>query len=94
MRKVERKMKPIEELYNGTLLPIEQFGYSDSQEWKVIHNEILNEEKGLLENLNEEQKKSYIKIKELKNRAEGLEQSRMFHFAFRLGCRIIIDIYN
>lgn len=87
-------MGAIQELYSGRLLPSENFGFTDNLECKELYNKISVIERQLLSGFNENQKNEYQKIKELKARAENLEQDRMFEYAFKIGCRMIIDIFN
>lgn len=84
----------IEDLFNNATSFAEGFGYSSDREWRMLNEE--SEELILrLDNLlNNEEKLLFKNILEIRLRMSGLELDRMFVYGFRMGARLVADIYN
>ncbi|SHJ96978.1 hypothetical protein SAMN02745248_01456 [Hathewaya proteolytica DSM 3090] len=84
----------IEDLFNNATSFTEGFGYPSDREWRMLNEE--SEELILrLDNLlNNEEKLLFKNILEIRLRMSGLELDRMFVYGFRMGARLIADIYN
>lgn len=84
----------IEDLFNNATSFTEGFGYFSDREWRMLNEE--SEELILrLDNLlNNEEKLLFKNILEIRLRMSGLELDRMFVYGFRMGARLVADIYN
>ena len=84
----------IEDLFNNATSFAEGFGYFSDREWRMLNEE--SEELILrLDNLlNNEEKLLFKNILEIRLRMSGLELDRMFVYGFRMGARLVADIYN
>lgn len=87
-------MSIIEDFYNGTLIPIENFGNNDFSGYQVLSERVQEREKELLETLSKEQISLYKKIKNDRVDMLHLELERMFVYAFRMGFFFTVDLYS
>ena len=85
-------MGMIADLYYGELSPFENMGYSDSEGYKELVDDIERLEKMLFEKLSDEEKNLYINLTAARTTRENMELGRTFINAFRLGALLLIDV--
>lgn len=84
----------IEDLYAGNVTPMENFGFSEVPEYKALMQEVLVKEVNFMGTLKKEQLVDYQQIKAIREEIFNLEQARLFEYAFRMACLLVIDIYH
>lgn len=87
-------MGTISEFYNGELLPKENFGYPEEQEYLDLIQDVQELETSLLSGMGEKEQKVYQEIQQSKIMLSNMELERMFQYAFRMACRLTMDIFQ
>ena len=81
------------QLYDGELFPAEQY-VPKITEYRRIHQEHYRHHKDFLDKLEPSVKEQFIRIMDEQLDAVPMEMSEMFIDGFRLGARMMIEIYQ
>lgn len=86
-------MSILQDLYNGFLNPLEDFGNNDFNGYHALSESAQAREKELLSSLSEEQHSLYKKIRNDRSDMQNFELERMFIYAFRMGAEFTLDLF-
>ena len=87
-------MSVLEQFFKGELSPYENMGYPQRPEWEKLQEQAEKLESSLLSGLSEENKTLYNEIMTIRLQADFMEIMRAFTYGFKLGCKMITDVYN
>lgn len=87
-------MNIIEQFFKGSLYPMEDFGYSDNPDWEKLQEQVEKLEDRLFSRFSEEDKARYKEIMDVRLQADFLEIMRAYVYGFKMGSRMIIDVYS
>lgn len=84
----------IEDFYRGENVPIESMGFSKEPEYKSLLADVFKKEDILLDSMTPEQQKQFQEIKSIREDINSLESARLFVYAFRSACLLMMDIFS
>ncbi len=73
---------------------MEDFGYSDNPDWEKLQEQVEKLEDRLFSRFSEEDKARYKEIMDVRLQADFLEIMRAYVYGFKMGSRMIIDVYS
>lgn len=84
--------KSLEDLYYGNINPNEKT-FKPKSEFSIACSHMADAEKKLREQINEEEKKLLSEALDANAQMTGIELTHMFVEGFRLGARLVIEVF-